>query len=153
MAAIYPYRWLGQFADIAAMTVARDEWLKALQGFEESSIERGLAHLRIKGGQFPPNIPEFVKMCIPKPEEFGIIDEERAYQAFLAKDFSNPVVFATQKALQPREFEMRIMWTRDHKKEFLKMYKICSEDHIKQQSENKTLSISDNNSDTKRLSI
>lgn len=120
---------MSQFLDKNAMKVAQEEWLSALKEMHEYDIERGLTRLRSKGGEFPPSIPEFVKMCTPTLEEFGILEDEIAYKAFCDKDFSNPVVAMTEKALQPRAFDMAQMWARDHKKEFLSQYVICVQDY------------------------
>ncbi len=151
IAAIYPYRWTGQFADDTAMKVAKREWYEALKIMHEVDIQRGLSALRSKGGEFPPSIPEFVKMCTPTLEEFGILNREEAYQSFCSKDYSNHLVSITEKTLQPRAFDMAQMWAKDHKREFLNQYDICIRNYIEQNLPLGCSENGDNQSNNKRL--
>jgi hypothetical protein len=151
IAAIYPYRWTGQFSDENALKVAKMEWFEALKEMHEYDIRRGLAHLRAKGGEFPPSIPGFVQMCTPPLSEFGILSREEAYQAFCAKDFSNAVVSKTEIALRPRHFDMTQMWAKDHKREFLTQYDICVRNYIAQNLPSRYAICGDNQSNKKRL--
>jgi hypothetical protein len=132
MNAIYPYRWSGAFADVDAIRVAKNEWCKALSEIADERIKRGLDVCRNSGGSFPPSIPEFVKMCQPTPEELGVLHDDRAFQNFINKDFENPIVKKTVQLLD--YFSVYRMSTKDARREFLRIYRMCVEDHVKDRS-------------------
>jgi len=128
MGAIYPYKWNGQFHDVMAVRVAKSEWYEALRNFSDEEIMRGLSYCRKQGGEFPPSIPEFVKMCQPTLEELGILSEDRAFQNFVEQKFDNPLV---KKTLQKLDyFSVYRMSTKDARREFLRMYRLCVEDYL-----------------------
>ena len=92
MQAIYPYRWSGQFDGEHAQAIAKGEWQAMLAEISAEQIERGLKRCRNEGRDFPPAIPEFRRMCFLTAKDLGVLSEVNAYQAFLRKDFSDPVV-------------------------------------------------------------
>jgi hypothetical protein len=128
MGAIYPYKWNGQFPDVMAVRIAKSEWYDALRGFSDAEVQRGLSFCRKNGGAFPPSIPEFVKMCQPTLEELGVLSEERAFQDFLQKNFENPILKKTVQMLD--YFGVSRMSTKDARREFLRIYKLCVEDYL-----------------------
>jgi hypothetical protein len=128
MGAIYPYKWNGQFPDVMAVRVAKSEWYEALRCFTDEDVKRGLIFCRKNGGAFPPSIPEFVKMCQPTLEELGILSEERAFQHFSEKNFENPIIKKTVQILD--YFSVYRMSTKDARREFLRVYKLCIEDYL-----------------------
>lgn len=94
LAAIYPYKWSGQFPEGVeeAVEVAKYEWFEGLNDLTEFHIKRGIEKCRKIGGSFPPSIPEFRKLCLLTLHELGILPIEEAYEQFCKKDFTNPIV-------------------------------------------------------------
>ena len=55
------------------------EWQRGLAGLDEGAIERGLARCR-QARSWPPSLGEFRDLCLPDPAEYGLPDEEGAFE-------------------------------------------------------------------------
>jgi len=63
-AGMYGSRWTGQWKDTDLMRIARHEWYAALKNMKLGDIQQGLKLWR---EDWPPNVVEFKKCCIPAP--------------------------------------------------------------------------------------
>jgi hypothetical protein len=123
LAAIYPYKFMGQFGDDPrAIKVAKGEWFAGLNDLSEADIDRGLNVCRKKGGEWPPSLPQFRDWCLPSLEELGVLDEHTAYQAFLRHDYSDPLVNEVKN--QVDMYYIRLLPREQNKKEFLRVYRL-----------------------------
>lgn len=132
MSAIYPYRWAAQFSDVKAISVAKREWYEGLKDLSMEQLKHGFDHIRKKGGEFPPSIPEFRKACMPSAEELGIMPVSEALIKFFAKDFSNPMIESVYKKIGSWDYQH--LTTRELTKQFTELYKI----EVDKMLENKT---------------
>lgn len=63
-AGMYGSRWTSQWKDADLMRIARHEWYAALKNMKLGDIQQGLKLWR---EDWPPNVVEFKKCCIPAP--------------------------------------------------------------------------------------
>lgn len=123
MAAIYPYKWSGQFANEESVLIAKEEWHEGLEDLTVEQIKKGLSHCRKNGDQFPPSIPQFRQMCLPTLEEMNVIEEEEAYYQLSNHDYSNPLVHEISKKIDLYSWNQ--MTVEDARKKFARVYDVC----------------------------
>ncbi len=61
---------------------AKKLWVKTFMQEDISTlsqIKHGILKCRSSGKDFPPNVGQFVQMCVPSPKDLGIPDIEKAY--------------------------------------------------------------------------
>lgn len=63
-AGMYGSRWTGQWKDADLLRIARHEWYDKLKSLKIGDIEKGLNLWR---EDWPPNVVEFRKCCVPAP--------------------------------------------------------------------------------------
>lgn len=63
-AARYGSRWTSQWSDSDLLRIARHEWYATLKNMKLGDIKRGLDQWH---EDWPPNVVEFKKTCIPAP--------------------------------------------------------------------------------------
>lgn len=147
MQAIYPYRWVGQFNSTEAEAVAKGEWQAILQELTAKQIERGLTQCRKAGGDFPPSIPQFRKMCFLTPQEIGILNEMEAYHQFARRDYSNAVVAMVSRHVDLHNFYLYS--ETKAKRVFIENYRACVEIYLRDEQIRAVLG---GNADVKLLS-
>lgn len=123
MSVIYPYKWAGQFPGAEAIVVAKSEWMEGLDDLTLEQIRKGIARCRKEGGEFPPSIPEFRKLCLPTNEDIGILDEEEAYQQLCAKEYRHQLVKEISRCID--EYSWRMMSFKEGRKRFKVVYDLC----------------------------
>jgi hypothetical protein len=64
LAARYGSRWTSQWSDTDLLKLGKHEWFESLQHLKVGDIKTGLDSWN---GDFPPNIVEFKRECMPAP--------------------------------------------------------------------------------------
>ena len=137
MAAIYPYKWSGQFADVNAIAISKNEWQEILNKLTNQEITKGLSACKENKSSFPPTIGEFFNLCMPAQKELGIMAVERAYVSYCNEDYSNPIVRESSKLINRYNWGMSS--SVDARREFKSVYKLCVEEFLEEQKEKRLL--------------
>lgn len=135
MAAIYPYKWAGQFPDAKALLIAKSEWADALNEFSDHEIKQGLAHCRRHGSEFPPSIPQFIRYCLPTLDDLQLPSPDAAYQLAIHSQangqWENDLIYNAVALIGFYEFRMNPAYK--VKPEFIKCYKKLCEHALHQE--------------------
>lgn len=137
MSTIYPYSWAGQFTNAEMIAIAKTNWQEVLDELTNEQIKKGLHVLKREGDKFPPSIPEFMKMCLPTEKELGIMPVERAYVAYMKEDYTNPIVHRASRLID--RYNWKMSSTEGARREFNSVYKLCVEEFLEEQKENRLL--------------
>jgi hypothetical protein len=116
------------------LVVAKSEWLQALDDLPESEITRGISYCRKYGGEFPPSIPEFRKMCLPQPAELGIMSESDCYALLSRNNTEDFLVREIAKRIDV--YNWRNLPAASARKVFKEVYEQCVDDLYKRYAEN-----------------
>lgn len=77
MTAMYGRGWVDQFGGFtdAAGNIAPTVrvWAEALAHIPPQRLRAGLEECAQRGVPYPPKLPEFIKLCGPKPWEKGLV--------------------------------------------------------------------------------
>jgi hypothetical protein len=103
------------------MAFAKGEWLEALSDLPELFVDRGIAHARKEGGEFPPSIPQFRSWCIPDDEELGVESELEAYKKYINQNYSG-IVRAVSFHLS--SYDMRMASVKEARRMFKEAYQL-----------------------------
>lgn len=79
---IFP-AWRQAWPDAKAMGRAKRSWVKGLFAARINTLEQlrwGIAACRELGEDFAPSVGRFIRMCVPKPADLGMPDEESAWR-------------------------------------------------------------------------
>ena len=90
-----------------AIAEARSEWSVGLRNVDTSRIGPAIDKMVDAGHEWPPSLPEFVKLCEPSYAELGIPTAQEAWQVVcrgdpggdmtVARRWKHPVIFAAAK--------------------------------------------------------
>ena len=84
MAAVYGRSWTSQYAGETAK-VATSAWSDGLSSFSDAHIEAGRQAVLKRGGDWPPSLPEFRRLCL------GLGDHGAAIAAAMRGDRTHPI--------------------------------------------------------------
>jgi hypothetical protein len=115
MASKYGHRWTSQYGaepwnDRGAG--AGNVWQHDLGGLTRQDLERGIERCMERDDAWPPTLPEFRRLCLPRPEDFGVPDEEEAFMEAAGRahpcapqhDWSHPTVVAAFRRMGRHRF-------------------------------------------------
>lgn len=96
MAGIYGHTWSSRMPTPEAVKVALSDWEQEIRKVTSEQIKNALAKCRDSHGKhvdFPPTLPQFIRLCLPEAEEIGIPTAEEAYyQAISPNVEKHPLV-------------------------------------------------------------
>lgn len=106
MAKIYGHKWTSSYGDADDGT-----WRAGLRGLTRKHIAHGLTKC-VRGAEvWPPSLPEFIAMCKPTPQDFGLPNFETAYREAIrgcAVDdhvWTHPAVYHAMQEVGRYEFK------------------------------------------------
>lgn len=120
---IYGHLWTSRHANAKAWEITKDEWGSALAGIDVSIIRNVLDELRNDDRDYPPSLPQFLKLC---RKHCGLPDMEKAYQMALRRDFSHPLTEMCYEKIGSWHF------THDSEKDLRRKFKISYKEIVKQ---------------------
>jgi len=88
MAICYGHRWTSNYGDALdgdnKLTDAANIWLNGLIDLDVDQIKHGLEVMLEAGDEWPPSMPQFVKMCKNDPEAWQ--HKSAAYKDYIPRD-------------------------------------------------------------------
>ncbi|MBB1485799.1 replication protein P [Oceanospirillum sediminis] len=104
----YGHIWSSRFGSAELMRAGKAEWGNALARCSDERLEIGVNRCFAEYDK-APSMTEFVRCCLPTPEEFGLPDSEDAYREVCCKahnpnhpeviaNWSHPAVYLAGKA-------------------------------------------------------
>lgn len=88
MAMVYGYRWTSSYG------MADDgTWLAALKNIALEKIQAGMTKLLTRAEDWPPSLPEFIRLCLDIPSTETVIGK------MMKQDYSDAVTLAIKQAI------------------------------------------------------
>lgn len=110
MGEVYGHRWTSQFGPAPArgLSPVMATWARGLAGLGAADLARGLDRVTRAGADWPPPLPRFRDLCVPRPADFGLPAEALALEEALrhpAGPWSHPAVGAAAAAAFGRAWD------------------------------------------------
>lgn len=106
---LYGYTFTRQYGDEPT-----DEWMMVLDQVTAEQIAKGLNSCFDNHKEFPPNPMQFLALCMPSGEDYGLPSDKEAFQqATGVSTTKHPAVALTLRNMGDAVFEMRRAVTKD----------------------------------------
>lgn len=149
LSAIYGNLWSSRMPTQDAMRIGIAEWRKALKEITSEQIKYALEKCRdplSKHSDNPPTLGQFIRLCLPSPEDLGILDIEEAYFQALNPNLTRHRL--VEKAIQCiGAYSFRMMSEFEARKRFVPVYEQLVEREMREQG--RLILLENNTSQTK----